>query len=77
MGVSLIVRLIADPVTITHRRLDEQSSRGNFYKPAKAEPIWIRLLQAGITAEIHDGLGLAWLWFVSNRSVGVRVEVPA
>jgi hypothetical protein len=50
-----------------------------FINRAKAEPILIRLLQAGIPAEIHDGLRLARLWFVSKRSVdaGYVVNGPS
>jgi hypothetical protein len=47
-----------------------------FNDRAAAEPIRQRLLLAGIPAEIHDELGMARLWFVSKRSIGVRVEVP-
>src|SRR5216684_9327815 len=48
-----------------------------FANRAAAEPIRQHLMQAGIPAEIHDELWLARLWFVSKRSAGVRVEVPA
>jgi mono/diheme cytochrome c family protein len=48
-----------------------------FSDRAKAEPIRVRLQQAGIPAEIHVELGFARLWFISKRSACVRVEVPA
>jgi hypothetical protein len=35
------------------------------------------LLQAGISAEIHDELQLERLWFVSKSAAGVRLEVPS
>jgi|SRR5436190_6200693 len=35
-----------------------------------------RLTQAGISAEVHDELGLAKLWFVTKRWAGIRLEVP-
>ena len=47
-----------------------------FNDRAAAEPVRRRLLQAGIPAEIHEQLGLARLWFVSNQSAGVGIEVP-
>jgi hypothetical protein len=42
---------------------------------AKAEPIQRRLEQAGVPAELKDGLGLERFWFVSKRGAGVRIEV--
>jgi len=42
-----------------------------------ARPVQQRLLQAGIAAEIHTELGLARLWFVSKRTAGVCLQVPA
>src|SRR5664279_65437 len=48
-----------------------------FSDPAAAEPIRQCLLQAGIPAEVHNERGLACLWYVSKRSAGARVEVPA
>jgi hypothetical protein len=41
-----------------------------------AEVIRQRLERAGIPGEVHDGRGLAILWFVSRRAVGARLEVP-
>lgn len=40
-----------------------------------AEALRDRLIEAGITAEIHDHLQLQWLWFVSKRTAGARLEV--
>ncbi len=42
-----------------------------------AEPVRSCLLKAGIPAEIHDGLQLERLWFVSKSAAGARLEVPA
>ena len=42
-----------------------------------AEPARNGLAQAGIPAEIHDGLQLERLWFVSKSAAGARLEVPA
>jgi hypothetical protein len=36
-----------------------------------------RLQHAGIPVNIHEGLGLARLWFVSKSTASVRLEVPA
>lgn len=48
-----------------------------FNERAKAEPIQRRLVEAGITAEIHDELRLEKLWFVGKPECGLRIEVPA
>jgi hypothetical protein len=48
-----------------------------FTEATAAELIRRRLAQAGIPAEIHSEPALAKLWFVSRRSAGVRLEVPA
>jgi hypothetical protein len=44
---------------------------------AQAEPIQQRLARAGVSAEIHEELGLQKFWFVSKRTAGVRLEVAA
>src|SRR5262249_18549737 len=36
-----------------------------------------RLEQAGIPVNVHKGLGLARLWFISPSTASVRLEVPA
>jgi hypothetical protein len=33
-------------------------------------------VEAGIRAEVRDGLGLARLWYTNKRTAGVRLEVP-
>lgn len=43
----------------------------------EAEPIQMRLNQAGIPAELHDELRFEKLWFVSKPNRCVRLEVPA
>ncbi len=48
-----------------------------FSSRAKAEPIQQRLAAAGIPGEIHEELRLEKLWFVSRKSAGARIEVPA
>src|SRR6516162_1662782 len=48
-----------------------------FEDRAEAEPGQQRLRRAGVSAEIHDELGVARLWFVPKRRAGVRIEVPA
>ncbi len=48
-----------------------------FPNRAKAQPLQERLVQAGIAAEVHAELRQEWLWFVSRRAAGARVEVPA
>jgi hypothetical protein len=48
-----------------------------FMDRAKAEPILLRLTQAGVHVEPHDELRLEKLWFVPKHSAGVRLEVPA
>jgi hypothetical protein len=47
-----------------------------FSNRAKAEDVQRRLSQAGFSPTINDGPGLTKLWFVSNHSGDVRVEVP-
>ena len=42
-----------------------------------AEFVRNSLLQAGISAEIHDELHLERLWFVTKSAAGVRLEVPS
>jgi mono/diheme cytochrome c family protein len=48
-----------------------------FEDRAEAEPVQQRLRRAGVSAEIHDELGVARLWFVPKRRAGIRIEVPA
>lgn len=48
-----------------------------FPAKAKAEPVCARLSKAGIAAEIPNDLILEKLWFVSGKSIGARIEVPA
>src|SRR5215471_4425188 len=48
-----------------------------FNSRESAQPIQMRLVQAGIAAEIHEELGLQRFWFVSKGAAGVRLEVPA
>ena len=48
-----------------------------FSDRAKAQPVQQRLAQAGFNATINEGPGLTKLWFVSNQTADVRVEVPA
>jgi hypothetical protein len=48
-----------------------------FNDRAAAEPMWKRLLQAGVPAEIHNEPWQTWLWFVSKHSACVRIDVPA
>jgi mono/diheme cytochrome c family protein len=48
-----------------------------FEGPDQAEPIRQRLTQNGIPAEVHKESRLAVLWYVSRRSAGARLEVPA
>jgi len=48
-----------------------------FRNSVLARPVQHRLLQVGMAAEIHAELGLARLWFVSKRTAGVRLQVPA
>ena len=43
---------------------------------AKAEPVWRRLAEEGFEATIDDRPGLTKLWFVSQRTTPVRIEVP-
>jgi hypothetical protein len=47
-----------------------------FESRAGAEQVQQHLARAGISAEVHDELGLAKLWFVTKRRAGVRLEVP-
>ena len=49
----------------------------HFNERAKAEPIQLRLVQAGVPAEIHDELRLEKLWLARKQDCGVRLEVPA
>jgi len=49
---------------------------GRFSSREAAEIVQQRLKQAGISAEVHDELGLAKLWFVNKGWAGVRLEVP-
>jgi rubredoxin len=44
---------------------------------AKAEAIRRRLLEAGFAAVLREETMLQKLWFVSRRSAGVWIEVPA
>ena len=47
-----------------------------FKNRASAELVQQDLTRAGISAEVHDELGLAKLWFVTKRRAGARLEVP-
>ena len=46
-----------------------------FLNRSAAEALRDRLINEGITAEIHDQLQLQRLWFVSKRNAGARLEV--
>lgn len=48
-----------------------------FSERAQAEPVRQRLVQAGCPAEIEEELWLQKLWYVSKRSAGARLKVPA
>src|SRR5690348_10875306 len=48
-----------------------------FENPAQAQPVRQRLVAAGIRAELHQESGMAKLWFVPRRRIGIRLEVPA
>ena len=42
-----------------------------------AEPLKNRLRQSGISAEVHGGLHLETLWFITRREAGAQIEVPS
>ena len=48
-----------------------------FAQRRAAETAQQRLTGAGVSAEVHDELGLAKLWFVRKRWGGLRLEVRA
>src|ERR1700737_2969471 len=46
-----------------------------FDSRAQAESIRLRLVQAGIRADVHNESALAKLWFVPSRQTSIRLEV--
>ena len=48
-----------------------------FENRAQAESIRLRLVQAGIHADVYNESALAKLWFVPRRQTGIRLEVSA
>ena len=48
-----------------------------FSNTGQAQGLRQRLAAEGIAAEVHEELRLEKLWFVSRKSAGARLEVPA
>jgi hypothetical protein len=47
-----------------------------FLEAPAAELVRDQMLQEGLRARIHREPAVAWLWFVSHRQTGLRLEVP-
>jgi hypothetical protein len=47
-----------------------------FHDRAHADPLALRLVSEGIGAEVHDGLTIEKLWWVSKDTTGARLSVP-